>query len=78
MAIYAAMIERMDAGVGRILAELKDLGKADTPSSFSCLTTAVTRKNSHLSTNRIGKDQITCPTKPRMGRVTWLWGTAPI
>ncbi len=29
MAIYAAMIERMDAGVGRVLAELKASGKAD-------------------------------------------------
>ena len=44
MEVYAAMIDHMDQGIGRIVAELKRQGRWTTRSFFFCKTTAAARR----------------------------------
>ena len=52
MEVYAAMIDRMDQGIGRIVAELEQTGRLDnTLDLLSCKTTAAAPKRSAASDN---------------------------
>ena len=40
MEVYAAMVDRMDQGIGKIVAELKQARQLDNTLIFFCRTTA--------------------------------------
>jgi arylsulfatase A-like enzyme len=49
MEVFAAMVDRMDWNIGRVISYLEEAGEKDNTFIFSCLTTALKGQSLKLS-----------------------------